>query len=414
MNDIELAFQIDSTVGLIYESAYKARSVYKGSEVQYIRRALEALIINALDEFQEVIGSNLYDNIETLSKSNVLSSDIILLCHQVRQGCNQQLHFTPNANKSSSLMVDSTFDIFEKLLCSYHLSLGGKLVDYEKSGLKENALENALKNIYIEEELSSEQMLGVAVYWFEKHRGAREHGTCRVISVGTPFFLESAASLIRQQLRSNDDIFFDASFVLYLALLREPALIEAHYEEIYRLVKSKTDQGNYEFINALIDVTTYTEHLIPESAELNKLAFESGVFLSLQSLVSIYSYYNGFNAKFSDLVPSDTSLARAALLQAVNREDTDYCVLQVYAIDLYRGIAFEQDFKEAFSVLDKLALLNPVVAKETKSLLQGLFESGQVEIKNVKSVIPVVSNTLGRNDICLCGSGKKYKKCCLK
>ncbi|WP_287481195.1 SEC-C metal-binding domain-containing protein [Shewanella sp.] len=25
-----------------------------------------------------------------------------------------------------------------------------------------------------------------------------------------------------------------------------------------------------------------------------------------------------------------------------------------------------------------------------------------------------MSNTLGRNDICLCGSGKKYKKCCLK
>ncbi|MBP6520585.1 MAG: SEC-C domain-containing protein [Shewanella sp.] len=58
--------------------------------------------------------------------------------------------------------------------------------------------------------------------------------------------------------------------------------------------------------------------------------------------------------------------------------------------------------------------LNPVVAKQTKSLLQALFDSGQVEIKNVKSVIPVVSNTLGRNDICLCGSGKKYKKCCLK
>jgi len=31
-----------------------------------------------------------------------------------------------------------------------------------------------------------------------------------------------------------------------------------------------------------------------------------------------------------------------------------------------------------------------------------------------QSVIPISKNNLGRNDPCLCGSGKKYKKCCMK
>lgn len=27
--------------------------------------------------------------------------------------------------------------------------------------------------------------------------------------------------------------------------------------------------------------------------------------------------------------------------------------------------------------------------------------------------MPTVSNKVGRNDLCPCGSGKKYKKCCI-
>lgn len=414
MNDIELAFKIDSTVGFNYEKAHTIRNLYKGAEVQYIRRALEALIINTLNEFQEAITPNLYENIETLSRSKLISSDIIFLCHTVRRECNQQLHFTPNFNELNSTKDNCAFDTFEKLICLYYISLGGKLIDYEKSKITENDIQASLKKIYLEEELSSEQILRVAMYWFEKHRGKRENGTSKVTSIGTPFFLDSAVTLVRQVLRNTNDALFDLSVTLYLIILREPVFIDNNYEEIYRYVKYKTEKGDYQSLDALIDVTIYTDHLIPEAAEMLKLAFESGTSLSLKSLIAIYCYYNGVNEKFSSLVTGNISIARDALLQAVNHEDADHSVFQIYAFDLYQGITVEQDFKKAFDILDKLASLNPVVAKETKSTLLGMFESGHIEIKKYKTETPFISNKLGRNDICLCGSGKKFKKCCLK
>ena len=46
-----------------------------------------------------------------------------------------------------------------------------------------------------------------------------------------------------------------------------------------------------------------------------------------------------------------------------------------------------------------------------KPLNEGFEGDGEKKIKKV-SVVKKPSENIGRNDLCPCGSGKKYKKCC--
>lgn len=43
-----------------------------------------------------------------------------------------------------------------------------------------------------------------------------------------------------------------------------------------------------------------------------------------------------------------------------------------------------------------------------------VFEEGRWYFVHGKDYTPPSQKTVGRNDPCVCGSGKKYKKCCLK
>ena len=58
---------------------------------------------------------------------------------------------------------------------------------------------------------------------------------------------------------------------------------------------------------------------------------------------------------------------------------------------------------------------------EFSSLLKWWCNIGNIDYPNIRiddtslSTEPIrVEKTVGRNDPCPCGSGKKYKKCCLK
>ena len=45
-----------------------------------------------------------------------------------------------------------------------------------------------------------------------------------------------------------------------------------------------------------------------------------------------------------------------------------------------------------------------------------LHKKGATQFKDIKTLFELVNtgNTIGRNRLCICKSGKKWKKCCLK
>ena len=82
--------------------------------------------------------------------------------------------------------------------------------------------------------------------------------------------------------------------------------------------------------------------------------------------------------------------------------------------DLMNRIDFE-----AISTFYKLTIAQPIVEAETTPLAQDLeFIHGQVEepvetkAQKKKPQPKRAQPSVGRNDPCPCGSGKKYKKCC--
>lgn len=407
MNDIELAYQIDTSVGEQYQHAFEARSLYKGSEVHFIRKALEAFVFNALDEYQLPICSNLHDNIETMKSSSAFSDGVVILCHSVRKLCNQQLHFSLANNWKEQQTTDDAFDKFEQLLCTYYIAIGGRLNEYEKRKLDDCDLTKAIEKIYVEEDLTSPQIASVAYYWYEKHKGERNPVTGQVDSIGNPFFLESAAALMKQHLKTSDD----SLLRLYLCILSEPALIDNHFEELYFIAESKVEEGDLEYLNELNSVSLFTQKNVQKTADYYRHAYEnSKEQLSDIQLVAIYTYFSGLVHLFED-VKVDTDLAKEALLTAVNKNSSQ--ALRFYATDLFKGSLFDQDFNKSYEILKQLEEQEPDWAAETRAILQKQFQLGHISDNSGVANTPIRSvKSVGRNDACPCGSGKKYKKCC--
>ena len=65
--------------------------------------------------------------------------------------------------------------------------------------------------------------------------------------------------------------------------------------------------------------------------------------------------------------------------------------------------------KESFGLFE--ALLEKIKVDVVKFLLN-LNVVVQEQKEEVKTQAPVQNKKIGRNDKCLCGSGKKYKHCC--
>ena len=57
---------------------------------------------------------------------------------------------------------------------------------------------------------------------------------------------------------------------------------------------------------------------------------------------------------------------------------------------------------------------DPFLASEFQKIVNGTHEQVQHINDEILSYKPIKKKSIGRNDKCPCGSGKKYKKCCLK
>lgn len=340
MNDIELAHKIDSAVGKNYEQAFEARSLYQGSEIHFVRKALEALVFNALDEYQLPTSSNLHDNIQVMQSSKLFSDEITSLCHEIRILCNQSLHFSPMQAATNEKEHIAAFDQFETLLCVYFLSIGGQLANYKKSPLDSCDLQKAIQQIYIEENLTSPQLASVAYYWYEKHHGDRNPITGEIDSLGNPFFLESAVALMKQYLTNNDD----SLLKIYLCFLHEPALIDNHFDELYSIAESKIKEGEIEYLSNLSSASIFTRRNILQTANHYYAMYQEykDEFTDIL-LLNFYNMFCGSNPLFQEVQPN-IILAKEALLTAVNKESSQ--ALQFYATALFKGTIFKQDFKK--------------------------------------------------------------------
>ena len=75
---------------------------------------------------------------------------------------------------------------------------------------------------------------------------------------------------------------------------------------------------------------------------------------------------------------------------------------------LFEIIPLEVQDPELGELLKKVVNINKQYKQTKKKIV--LHSNGDVEVREIvkKEII------IGRNDKCYCGSGKKYKKCCLK
>ncbi|CAA6816345.1 MAG: Unknown protein [uncultured Sulfurovum sp.] len=150
---------------------------------------------------------------------------------------------------------------------------------------------------------------------------------------------------------------------------------------------------------------------------LNPYNEEGNRLLILEVLETFMKEKSSFNQELEE-----------ALIAYLNREDETYDLLNASVIfdvidisgakhiDLIRDV-FEKKPVDIFYDGDledieiKLGLREKRSKPREKNFLQKMVEQYELEDK----LMPLISNKekTGRNDPCPCGSGKKYKKCCL-
>ena len=66
-----------------------------------------------------------------------------------------------------------------------------------------------------------------------------------------------------------------------------------------------------------------------------------------------------------------------------------------------------------YNTKEDLIMLNIYILKNTDSDYNAKEVLDMFEYKKNKRKNRIISDKIGRNELCPCGSGKKYKKCCL-
>ena len=138
--------------------------------------------------------------------------------------------------------------------------------------------------------------------------------------------------------------------------------------------------------------------------------FHSGKQLPLTALELMKSRYSAF------------TLANASYLNATSISKQNEQELASWAkgndwksLEIISKVSGEANDLTGI-VTFKVLYLNPdqkLVAHIEKSSfvkigLQRMYDKGEVDV----NFVPTASQILGRNDLCHCGSGKKFKKCC--
>ena len=181
----------------------------------------------------------------------------------------------------------------------------------------------------------------------------------------------------------------------------------------YSSYDAATGRINYRRISGeelaeLIQKQEGKDFYIPSLAEIREI-YEQG----FPSVSPAYAHYRKFLEDYCDIDPDEAEIAAAELSKAISEENAPQdCVQEMI------------DWSGADSSCEKL-LLRMYRNCYNETRLPALCGYTLLEIGDAPSDLPyqefdlefddsVKPVRIGRNDPCPCGSGKKYKKCCMR
>jgi preprotein translocase subunit SecA len=191
------------------------------------------------------------------------------------------------------------------------------------------------------------------------------------------------------------------------------------------------------------------EKMIQNEVVLTDLAQELKKFFPIEDLETFFKslaqdkdriskiadyFYNFYISRKNADIPGDlfdSLITRRVLLQTLDRKWMDH----LKTMDLLREgiglrawgqrdplIEYKREgfdmfndllyniYTESFSIINRAVIMTEDVRKKTEKPKQPKFR----ENKQKEQLTPAQNaDTIGRNDSCPCGSGKKYKKCCM-
>jgi preprotein translocase subunit SecA len=191
------------------------------------------------------------------------------------------------------------------------------------------------------------------------------------------------------------------------------------------------------------------EKMLQNEAVLTDLAEELKKFFPIDNIDSFFKsltkeknrvekisnyFYEFYLSRKNTDIPSDlfdSIITRRVLLQTLDRKWMDHLKnmdllregigLRAWGqrdplieykkegFDMFNDLLYNI-YTESFSIINRAVIITEDIKKDRVKPKQPKFE------ENKKKELPTPvqnSETIGRNDLCTCGSGKKYKKCCM-
>ena len=182
--------------------------------------------------------------------------------------------------------------------------------------------------------------------------------------------------------------------------------------------------GNFEAINKIIEnkkIDDYTRNRTLKTYLYfyeQKMITKEELIIYLRKLIKLYGDDNSIYSTILDLV-EDCHFFEMVLdvRELFNHELIDYQESGAYADFIDSIFDYEKQYKEKVECVDdaeKWMLLSYSFKKNEGESSYKLEEAiTQVIEKEKKENVNTDFKNVGRNDPCPCGSGKKYKKCCL-
>lgn len=167
------------------------------------------------------------------------------------------------------------------------------------------------------------------------------------------------------------------------------------------LVSRAFEENKFEDVERFADIIYSNTRYIPDRTEFLKYAN--------------YDYY--------EITPQISSLKK----YLIDKMGIEEFVAQLIVDEIHHLSAVQAKPQEFVDVFNKYRiitkeeqvyeLMNLVLEVSNNTRLVGnhghtLAELGEIKGEPISKKMPAVSNKIGRNEPCICGSGKKYKKCC--
>lgn len=230
----------------------------------------------------------------------------------------------------------------------------------------------------------------------------------------------------RQRLALLND-YANASMALY-GLVKVEELVElfnmqnndfSNYEEMKSVIEKFSNNGaEYCLYNDYVVSRAFEENNFDDVERFADIIYANSRYTPSRSEFLKYSDYDYYE------ITSQIIALKKYLVEKMNIEEF---VAQLIVDEIHHLSAVQAKPQEFVDVFNKYKiitkeeqvyeLMNLVHEVSNTTRLVGNHgytqrEIGAIKGEEPKNQVPVISNKIGRNEPCICGSGKKYKKCC--